>query len=576
MQLHCHQTHHTIADFEAIFSYLGNVLKGGRGGLHLFCECFLTGYPLADLCLQKGFMERYEKHTRNINDLSAGLPKRDMVILLGGIEYDHGMGVFPPKMKNVIYRLVPGEALEAVYAKVLLPNYDIFDEKKYYSPGSESKIIDVMGSKVGLSICEDMWYTADYSIDPVELLQKEAVRKKISLDLIINLSASPFHLGKDEDRIAKAKRISHLFGAPFVYVNRVGGEDGILFDGGTFIVDGDAIVDHLPKFQSGVLEAILPTKSVFSKGISEGRGAPREAIFSPGWSVSKSPPCLKPLGDGECQMLVEAILFGIREYMAKCGFNRLLVALSGGIDSSVVLALAKLSLGTSQRVEALYMPGFYSDPRSTDLVRDICKRLGVGLVSFPVKFLHANLRTEFLSHLSSPLKGIGDENIQSRLRGTILYTRSNQTGAMVLNTSNKSELAVGYSTLYGDSVGALSPLGDIYKTEVFRIAEYINNAFGGIIPEEIIKREPSAELRENQRDTDTLPSYSRLDPILEGILSYRMGAGELVGLGFDEGDVNCALGRYVGSEYKRLQFCPVIKLKPKSFGFGYRVPVCKK
>jgi NAD+ synthase (glutamine-hydrolysing) len=251
------------------------------------------------------------------------------------------------------------------------------------------------------------------------------------------------------------------------------------------------------------------------------------------------------------------------------------VALSGGLDSSLVLTIVKMSLLPGQEVEAIYMPGNYSSPISWDLSSKLCLKLGVRLNSLPIKFLHSTIKMNFQGTFTESFEGLTDENVQSRLRGLLLYTRSNQTGAMVVNTSNKSEIAVGYSTQYGDSVGAISLLGDVYKTEAYRLAEWINHKFGAVIPDGIIQRPPSAELRADQKDQDSLPPYERLDAILEGILSFRYTYKDLLTQGFSEEEVKKVFELYYKSEYKRRQFCPIIKIKSKSFGFGYRVPLTK-
>src|SRR5690606_25355427 len=230
---------------------------------------------------------------------------------------------------------------------------------------------------------------------------------------------------------------------------------------------------------------------------------------------------------------------------SKSGFKKFLVALSGGMDSALVLAIVKVGLRPGQSLEAIYMPSIYSSPVSTELSEEMCKGLGIPLSYFPIKFLHSAVKNAFTQNFTEPFEGLTDENVQSRLRGTLLYTRSNQTGAMVFNTSNKSELAVGYSTQYGDSVGAMSLLGDLYKTEVYRLSEYINQKYGNLIPKGIISRGPSAELRANQLDQDSLPPYERLDPILEGILSFRLGKKELSGLGFEDAEITKVLHLYL-------------------------------
>ena len=284
---------------------------------------------------------------------------------------------------------------------------------------------------------------------------------------------------------------------------------------------------------------------------------------------------LSQLTKKQCEETIEALCFGLQDYTQKCGFNSFTVALSGGMDSGLVLTLAKLSLKEGQKLEAVYMPSQFSADLSTQLAQDLCKQLDVPLTILPISELHDHVREHFTRFYKNPLEALADENIQSRLRGSLLYARSNQVGSMVINTSNKSELAVGYSTLYGDSVGAISLLGDLYKSEVYDLAEYIFET-RKLIPRGYMDRAPSAELRENQEDQQSLPPYEVLDAILEGLLSYRHSVKELVGMGLPEADVKKVYGLYTKSEYKRNQFCPIVKIKAKSFGFGYRVPITKR
>jgi NAD+ synthase (glutamine-hydrolysing) len=421
-----------------------------------------------------------------------------------------------------------------------------------------------------------MWASSFHQMDPCELMLKEIQEKNIKLLGIINLSASPFDAFKQKKRRERAKNISLLFRCPFIYINRVGGEDEILFDGSSFVVAGVREIIQLKSFES-------ETKSLDLASI-QGDYAPKpefspentwEGLFAPLLNTQTSPATLPPLGDEECREVLRALQFGLQEYARKNGFNRFLVALSGGMDSALVLAIVKLCLGPNQELEAIYMPSVHSSPLSTQLSEEICQRLKIKLSYFPIKFLHSTIKNAFSQTFKEPFDGLTDENVQSRLRGMLLYTRSNQTNAMVINTSNKSELAVGYSTQYGDSVGAISLLGDLYKTEVYRLSEYINRKFGDLIPRGIIDRGPSAELRANQLDQDSLPPYHRLDPILEGLLSYKMGKTQLLSLGFTEAEVTKVLHLYLKSEYKRVQFCPILKVKAKSFGFGYRIPISK-
>jgi NAD+ synthase (glutamine-hydrolysing) len=568
-----HQTHHTLADFDAIFQTTVQVLTGD--GLHLFPELYLTGYPLQDLVLQRPFVDSYQTFLGELSDW-AKKQKGSWRALIGGLHYEIETSGVPTKIKNVIYEVVPGEGLKNLYTKRLLPNYDIFDEQKYFTHGKENAFYEFNGQTFGIQICEDMWASSFHELDPCELMLEEARAKNLKLAALINLSASPYEAAKKMKRHDRAKNLSLQFGCPFIYINRVGGEDEILFDGQSFVMAGSKLALELKSFEADSksfdlteVQGEYSEKPVFKEENTW------EGLFAPRIDTTKRPAIMKPWSDSECEEVLKALTFGFQEYATKSGFKKFLVALSGGMDSALVLAIVKLGLKPGQSVEAIYMPSMFSSPVSTALSEDMCKGLGIPLSYFPIKFLHSAVKNAFTQNFSEPFQDLTDENVQSRLRGTLLYTRSNQTGAMVINTSNKSELAVGYSTQYGDSVGAISMLGDLYKTEVYRLGEYINAKFKKPIPEGIIHRGPSAELRENQLDQDSLPPYERLDPILEGILSFRLGKKELLGLGFDEAEVTKVLHLYLKSEYKRAQFCPILKVKAKSFGFGYRVPMSK-
>jgi NAD+ synthase (glutamine-hydrolysing) len=568
-----HQTHHTIADFDGIFQSTVESLKGE--GLHLFPELYLTGYPLQDLVLQRPFIDSYHQLLKDLTDWAL-IQKGNWRALVGGLEYELETENIPKKIRNVIYEIIPGEGLKKLYTKRLLPNYDIFDEQKYFSAGKENAFYIFQGKIFGLQICEDMWHSSFHDLDPCELMLKEADSKKIKLDAIINLSASPFEAAKKKKRFERARTISLLASCPFVYINRVGGEDEILFDGGSFVMAGSHLSLELKAFEadssSFELESVIGEYSQKPISLPENTW---EGLFAPRIDRSTSPATLKSWTEEECAEVLKGLTFGFQEYARKSGFKKFLVALSGGMDSALVLAIVKLGLRPGQSLEAIYMPSIHSSSESTQLSEKMCKKLGIPLSYLPIKFLHSAVKNAFTQNFSEPFQGLTDENIQSRLRGTLLYTRSNQTGAMVINTSNKSELAVGYSTQYGDSVGAISLLGDLYKSEVYRLGEYINKHFNRPIPQEIISRGPTAELRENQLDEDSLPPYERLDPILEGILSFRLGKKELLELGHIDSEITKVLHLYLKSEYKRTQFCPILKVKAKSFGFGYRVPMSK-
>jgi NAD+ synthase (glutamine-hydrolysing) len=574
MQLNLHQTHHEIGDFEAIFSYLTtHFLKDNSKGLHLFPELFLTGYPLQDLVLQKSFIDEYQTFLEDLSVWSERQfkSKSPCALLLGGLKYTFDQNHLPLYISNVIYLLVPGKKLEVIYTKQLLPNYDIYEEKKYFTAGDTPFIFQFDKKNIGLTICEDMWFSHLHGMDPIAQLKKLDTQ----LDLVVNLSASPFHLKKQKERTNRALEISNELSAPFAYVNRIGAEDEIIFDGQSFIVDGSKVVAQAKAFEEQVLSIEL-TK--FSK---DSNFKPQTNINT--WAnlfASNLNPDLKslvPLTEEELAITLDAIIFSTHDYAKKNNMSKFLVALSGGIDSAIVLAiLYVMKKRYAIEAEAVFMPGLFSSSQSFDLSYDICRNMGLKITTLPIKFIHSTIRTTYRDNFHRDLKGLADENIQSRLRGALIYTRANETGAMVINTSNKSELAVGYSTIYGDSVGAISMLGDLYKSEVYQLAEYINKQYNNIIPQDIITRPPTAELRENQEDSQSLPPYPTLDPILESLLSFRFSPEDLIKKGHNREDVYKIANLIHKSEYKRKQFCPIIKIKSKSFGFGYRMPISKK
>jgi NAD+ synthase (glutamine-hydrolysing) len=581
MQLNLHQTHHEIGDFEALFKYITSTFsKSSQTGLHLFPELFLTGYPLQDLVLQKTFIDDYQSFLSDLSLWSANQFKSasPLALLMGGLAYSFDSLGLPSQIENVMYLMQPGQKLRALYTKQLLPNYDLYEEKKYFTPGHEPAVFQFDGKTIGLLICEDMWFSHLHELDPVEQLKDYLQTSKLNCDLVVNISASPYHLGKFDHRQQRAMEISNFLKAPFAYVNRVAAEDEILFDGQSFVVDGANTVARAKSFKSEVLSLPLPVFQAGKNSSLKSDSNSWSTIYSS--RLSSDTRRLLPLKENECAEILDGIILGISDYALKNSMSKFTIALSGGMDSSLVMAILKImkdrKIIPAMELEAVFMPGFFSSSLSYDLAYDLCRNIGVKLTTFPIKFIHSTIRSAYKDSFSREMAGLADENIQSRLRGSLIYARSNDVGSMVLNTSNKSEIAVGYSTLYGDSVGALSVLGDLYKSEVFDLARYINVHFSDMIPAEIIERPPSAELRENQEDAQSLPPYDRLDPLLEAFLSYRYSAQDLIKKGHNREEVMKVFGLVTKSEYKRRQFCPIIKLKAKSFGFGYRVPISKK
>lgn len=563
MLIKIHQTSHSIADFDAVFKYLETVDQNFE--VQLFPELFLTGYPLQDLCLDKSFIQSYQSLLKKIDKWAKSKLKKNIHLFMGGLDYKLHKSGMPDTIKNCIFQ-VTSDGIVPIYTKQLLPNYDIFEEKKYFEAGSSKTIIEVNSKRIGFLICEDMWSSSIHKYDPVTQLANE------KLDFVVNLSASPFNMGKNLKRISRAQDISNFLKCPFIYVNQVSGEDEILFDGQSFVQDSSETLIKGDFFKESTIDYKLESKNKYTEIDLKEDTNTWETLFYPMLDDNLK---LKPLSDDECHELLEALKFGFQEYSRKCGFNNFTIALSGGMDSAIVLTILRLALQKGQYLEAVYMPSIFSSPLSYNLSLKLTQSLGVPLYNLPIKFLHSTAKNVFGQTFSEKFEGITDENIQSRLRGTLLYTRSNQINSMVVNTSNKSELAVGYSTQYGDSVGAISLLGDLYKSQVFTLAKYINRKFKNVIPEEIISRPPTAELRENQQDSQSLPEYDILDSILESVLSNRHTKSELLQKDFKEEDVDKVLNLYRKSEFKRFQFCPIIKVSTRSFGFGYRIPITK-
>ena len=576
--LHLHQSHHPLGDLRGRFQHIKKVLEEGQPGLHVFPEMHLTGYPLKDLCLHRSFITEYQEIFEEFkNSIATYFLNPKQLILCGGLKYELNSKGLPQTLQNVIYRIQSGRVPEPIYSKVSLANHDIFDEFKYFTPGEKGAVIDFEGKLLGLTICQDMW--PNFFLKPEGGISKlKSKLKNQKLDLIVNLSSSPFGLNKKQERLKLAQSISYQFDVPFAYVNSVGGEDEILLDGNSFIVNGHQILAEGKAFEADLITYELKeersSKINGSAQSAKTISSPWDILLRPGLDQSQIPYKLKNLSEEQCKQLLHALVFGLQEYIKKSKFKKVLIGLSGGIDSAVVLALAKLALTSKQHLETMYMPSSYSTELSQKLAQKMCKTLQVPLYEASISDLHALISKLFEDKFSEKLKGLADENIQSRLRGTLLYTRSNQTQALVINTSNKSEIAVGYSTQYGDSVGALSPLGDIYKSEVYQLANYINSQYGVMIPEEILERPPSAELRHQQKDSDHLPPYTTLDALLEALLSYKYSdSKELETAGFKKEDIYRVQKLYRNSEYKRRQFCPILKVKTKSFGFGYRMPL---
>jgi NAD+ synthase (glutamine-hydrolysing) len=430
--------------------------------------------------------------------------------------------------------------------KILLPTYDVFDELRYFEPGESVHIVEIAGQRVGVSICEDYWFDDElfgkklYRRNPVDELVRQGA------EVLLNISASPFNAGKRRARWEIFSQIAARYQVPLVYVNQVGGNDELLFDGSSVVFDktGQTIF-CAPAFEEHLSMVKL-------------EGLPCESVLA-----------LDPEEE-----IGRALILGLRDYIRKCGFNDVVIGLSGGIDSALTAALAVEALGR-EHVTGIAMPSQFSSQHSIDDARDLAENLGIAFHIVPIAGIYAPYESAVDSLFREKKFDITNENIQARIRGNILMAWSNRTGAMVLSTGNKSELAVGYCTLYGDMCGGLSLLGDVYKTMVYRVSEWINRE-REIIPHSTMTKAPSAELRPNQKDQDSLPPYDVLDAILKLYIEEWLEVDAIVARGFDRELVVRILKLVDNNEFKRRQAAPTIRVSSKAFGSGRDMPIAQR
>ncbi len=533
MRIGIAQINSTVADFAGNRAKILDAWRRARNAgadLVVTPELAICGYPPLDLLERPDFVAAAE---RSLATLASEIDTPSLVV--GGIRRRDGA----PPLANSAFWIERG-AVRGIQDKRLLPTYDVFDEARYFSPGERNEVWEIAGRRVGIAICEDLWDPEGrlYSIDPAEELRAAGV------DLVLSPSASPFHRGKRSFRrelfVEQARRI----GAPVVLANLVGGNTELVFDGTSLWADPSGIRHELISFRETV-EVI-------------GEDDPPTASSGPS-EVDEA--------------VADALVLGIRDYFGKSGIESAWIGLSGGIDSALVAGLAVAALGPD-RVHGVVMPSRYSSPESAEDAGAVADALGMNFSVIPIEPAHAGLATAILKGIGEDPSGLADENLQARIRGTILMTLSNSRGGAVLATGNKSEIGVGYCTLYGDLCGALAPLGDVSKLGVYRLARLPR--FAGTIPARSLDRPPSAELRPGQLDTDTLPPYDAIDPIIKGWVEEALGFAELVAAGHDPEVVRWVIDRIEGSEYKRVQTSPIIRVTPKAFGLGRRVPIARR
>ena len=531
------------------------VMAKQRGAsLIVFSELAICGYPPRDFLEFDDFidqcqdaLDRIKPHTQGIGVL-IGAPDRN--------PSSKGKRLF-----NAAYFLHDGEIRDVVH-KTCLPTYDVFDEYRYFEPAHEWKLIECQGKKLAVTLCEDIWNLGDnplYTHCPMDQLIGQRP------DIIINLSASPFDYTHVEDRKAIIKRNVLRYHVPLVYCNAVGSQTEIVFDGGSLVMDKEAnLVAQLPLFQE---ELQLVT---WNEDGSFAESPLQTAVQLP--DAELDPLRLEPdLCTGEIK---EAIVSGIRDYFFKMGFTKAILGSSGGIDSAVTQALAVEALG-KENVKAVLLPSVYSSDHSVRDAELLSQRLQNPYEIISIQPVFETLLEVLKKSFSDLPSGLAEENLQSRTRGNILMALANKFGYVLLNTSNKSELATGYGTLYGDMAGGLGVLGDCYKLQVYALARYINRDTE-LIPDSIISKPPSAELRPDQLDTDSLPAYEILDHILYQYIEKRRSPSAIKQLGYESVLVDRVLGMVNKNEYKRNQFCPIIRISPKAFGMGRRMPIVGK
>ncbi|HEY8462471.1 MAG TPA: NAD+ synthase [Bacillota bacterium] len=517
--------------------------QSGKTDLIVFPELFLVGYPPKDLLEQAWFIDQVEVAIRRVCEASRDYPGTG---ILFGAPLRTGKAVGKGLTNSAVF-VFQGEVI-ATQAKSLLPAYDVFDEERYFEPASGSSLVGFKGEQIGISICEDAWNGPDYQpvgtiypLDPItNLVQAGAT-------LLINLSASPFHLGKAaiRQRVIRSHAVRHQI--PLYFVNQVGGNDELIFDGGSMAFDRDG-------------------KSLFREVFFQEH---IETVDSA--AVGRAEP-YQPLDRDET--LYQALVLGIKDYMRKCGFSKAVIGLSGGLDSALTCCLAVAALG-KENVLGIAMPSPYSSEESVSDSQKLAETLGIEFKVIPITPIFQSYLESLEGYFTGKAIDQTEENIQARIRGNIIMAFSNKFGYLALSTGNKSELAVGYCTLYGDMSGGLSVISDVPKTLVYDLARYINRN-GEIIPESIITKPPSAELRPNQKDQDSLPPYPVLDAILHYYIEEGYSAAQIIAQGFDADTVKWVVHTVDRNEYKRRQAAPGLKVTSKAFGAGRRMPLAKR
>jgi NAD+ synthase (glutamine-hydrolysing) len=498
----------------------------------------VCGYPPQDFLEFEDFIRRCEESIQEIAACCKGI-----TAIVGAPL--RNTDVSGKDLYNAAFVLRDG-AIVQVVKKTLLPNYDIFDEYRYFEPNRDFEIIEVNGVRVALTICEDLWNVEDplYIVSPMDELMKHQPQ------LMVNIAASPFDFSHREDRIRILEKNCKKYGLPVLYTNHVGAQTELIFDGGSMAMNADGKLLHELSYFKEDMATFRFDGSLLKIG---------ESVIDERTKIER---------------IHDAIVLGIKDYFGKLGFSKAVIGLSGGIDSAVVLYLAAKALGP-ENVRTLLMPSGFSSQHSVDDAVELSENLGTQYEIVSIEYLFQGFREELKPVFGDLPFNLAEENLQARIRGVLLMAVSNKFGNILLNTSNKSECAVGYSTIYGDMNGGLSVIADLYKTEVYELAHWINRN-GEVIPQNIITKAPSAELRPDQKDSDSLPEYDELDEILLEYIEHRKGPAEIIAMGHAPELVNRILRLVNLNEYKRYQTPPILRVSRKAFGMGRRVPIVGK
>lgn len=551
MKIALAQLNPTVGDFKGNTArILDYARRAGDAGAQfvVFPELSIPGYPPQDLLEDDNFLNHCQ---RSLDTIAEATAQPGMPAILCGTALSSA--VTPGKRARNVAALCHGGAVQFVQQKMLLPFYDVFDEQRYFQPAESQTLVEFGGEVLAITICEDAWNDKDfwperfYSNDPVERLLTSTLPDGRKATVMLNLSASPYWEGKQQVRRNMIGAIAKRHGVPAAMCAQVGGNDSLLFDGASFVVNAAG-------------ETVLAAKS-FDEDL---------IVFDTATDAGNA----TAIVDGT-EATWKALAMGIRDYVRKCGFSKTLIGLSGGIDSAVVAALAVDALG-KDNVLGIGMPSEYSSTGSVDDARALAENLGIRFELIAIRDTFTTMEQALQPLFAGTPFGLAEENMQARIRGTLLMSVSNKFGHLVLTTGNKSEMSVGYCTLYGDMVGALAVIGDVWKTKVYELARYANRD-GEVIPESTITKPPSAELRPDQKDTDSLPPYEVLDPMLQAYVERYESADEIVASqGVDRERVEQVLRLVERSEYKRQQAAPVLKVTAKSFGTGRRFPLAAR